>query len=113
MEHISGLHCSHFGRNDILASLPPSPDEGVAAVSDSEVLVQRVQHGQDGGGDGRGVRLDGGPREEAWVAVDAGHEEGRVGRGAGHHHVVATGEGSVHCIAHFGHSMRKKDSFEK
>ena len=64
------------------------------------MLVQRVQHGQDGGGDGRGVRLDGGAREGARVAVDAGHKEGRVGRAAGHHHVVATAEGSFTCIAH-------------
>ena len=60
-------------------------------MSDSEVLVQRVQHGQDGGGDGRGVRLDSGAGEGARGAVDTGHEERRVGRRAGHHHVVATG----------------------
>ena len=63
-------------------------------MSDPEVLVQRVEHGQDGGGHGRGVRLDGGAREGARLAVDAGHEEGRVGRAAGHQHVVATGEES-------------------
>ena len=54
--------------------------------------VERVEHGQDRRGDGRGVRLDGGAREGARVAVDPRHEEGRVGRGARHNHVVATGE---------------------
>ena len=64
-------------------------------MSDPELLVQRVEHGQDGGGHGRGVRLDGGAREGARLAVDAGHEEGRVGRAAGHHHVVATADRGV------------------
>ena len=66
--------------------------ESVTAVSEAEVHVERVEHGQDRRGDGRGVRLDGGAREGVRVAVDARHEEGRVGRGARHNHVVATGE---------------------
>ena len=67
--------------------------ESVAAVSEAEVQVERVEHGQNCRGNGGGVRLDGGAREGARVAVDARHEEGRVGRGARHNHVVATGGG--------------------
>ena len=80
-------------------------------MSDPEVLVQRVEHGQDGGGHGRGVRLDGGAREGARLAVDAGHEEGRVGRGAGHHHVVATAEGTV-IICHLQFHVRRNLAIE-
>ena len=78
--------------SELLRVLPSaSLYKSVAAVSEAEVQVERVEHGQDRRGDGRGVRLDGGAREGARVAVDARHEEGRVGRGTRHNHVMATG----------------------
>ena len=82
--------------SELLRVLPSaSLYKSVAAVSEAEVQVERVEHGQDRRGDGRGVRLDGGAREGARVAVDARHEKRRVGRGARHNHVVATGGGAI------------------
>ena len=54
------------------------------------------------------MRLDGGAGEGARVVVDPGYEEGRVGRGASHHHVVATAEATMLILSFIqGHFLKE------